>query len=91
MLSAAILDQEPNLAFLCSLRTECATFSTVVALCTMEAGGVPLHATITPIDVEGSLQKTDRDDIFAATGCSVATRDRGQGKEAHCGWPSERD
>ena len=40
-----------------------------------------MHAAITPMDVEGTLLSNDRDEIFAATGCSVATRDRGQGRQ----------
>ena len=60
---------------LCAL---CAPPSDLLLLCIM-AGST--HAAMRPIDVEGSLMAADRDDIFAATGCSVATRDRGQGRK----------
>ena len=79
MPSAAIWDEA--LCNLLALRTECATFC---LFCTMAGGAPPApptHARITPIDVEGTLLSTDRDEIFAATGCSVATRDRGQGRK----------
>ena len=40
----------------------------------------PLRSFLSPEPVEGSLMKEDRDAIFKATGCSVATRDRGKGR-----------